>query len=93
MGLADSSMAVFSWLYSRPLLLTVDLNLLVASLAAELPELSRIIIEGMDEAERASSARPDADGIIVVQERIHIYVGSGKQRRRDWETQIESSFT
>jgi hypothetical protein len=76
--------------FSRHLLATLDINLLLARLTSDLPDLNRLLIEPMDENERRSAAPTDEDGIMIVRERIHIYVdGNCERRLRELEIDVE----
>jgi hypothetical protein len=76
--------------FSRHLLRTIDLNYLVARLVDALPEFNRLVIEEMDDDEKRTAAQTDKAGIIMIFERLHIYVGeNGKERRRDLEEDVE----
>ena len=76
--------------YDLRLLRTIDLNFLFEILAAEIPNLTEITLEPMDENERAASSKTDENGIIIVQKRIHLHIGDGGTiQRLDLEAAIE----
>jgi hypothetical protein len=76
--------------FSRHLLRTIDLNYLVARLVEVLPDFNRLVIEEMDEDEKSTAAQTDKHGIVMVLERLYIYVGeNGSERRRDLEEDVE----
>jgi len=77
--------------YSYHLLRTVDVNYLLELLASEVPDVGRVMIEEMAEQERGTAAHSDRNGIVMVRERIHIFVSgnAGDERRRDLEADVE----
>jgi hypothetical protein len=78
--------------YSYRLLCTLDFNRLLERLISEVPDLSRVVIEGMAEDEKRIAAPTDKHGIVMVMERIHVYVsadGGDEERRRDLEIEAE----
>jgi hypothetical protein len=77
--------------YSYPLLRTVDLNYLLELLASDVPDVGRVVSEPMAEGEREAAADRDLHGIVMVRERIHLYVSgeAGDERRRDLEADVE----
>jgi len=79
--------------YGSNLLLTVDLNFLFSRLASQFRDAQRFVIEAMDDDEKATAAETTKSGIIMVRERIHIYIDSpGDQRRlRDLEREVEDN--
>jgi len=79
--------------YGSNLLLTVDLNFLFSRLASQFRDLERFVIEVMDEDEKVTAAETDKHGIIMVRERIHIYIDSAGDRRRlrDLEREVEDN--
>jgi hypothetical protein len=76
--------------YSYNLLRTIDLNLLLELLASKVPDVGRIVIEAMAKEERGSAAHTDRDGIVMVRERIHLFVSgtAGDERMRDLEAEV-----
>ena len=67
------------------------MNFLLELLASQVPDVSRVEVDQMAEEGKAAAARTDRNGVVMVRERIHIFVSgdAGRERRRDLEAEVE----
>jgi hypothetical protein len=77
--------------YSYHLLRTIDFSYFLELLESEVPDVGRLVIEGMAEEARETAADSGRDGIVMVRERVHLFVSgdTGDERRRDLEAEVE----